>query len=423
MEWFLSSWPTLILLGLGLRIALRLNYGARGPEPNDPVYVLINISSWVLIGLGLAPAILGSLVTLFGVIILLLAAVALVEAATQRRAAQRRSNCALLALLVERGSQLESSVLLAGESTGSMVGRAAHQLFDTLQSGTPLAAAVVRHPRALPRDARAYLAAGTTRPAQLAALRELGRSEHGELAAVWQACIDRLSYLAAVVTVMIPVLTFLMVKIVPEFDKVFSDFDLELPRMTVAVVSLSYFVVDFLTPPLLLAFLVAVLLALATGICSLCDVSMWGWLTDRWLRRQRTAGVLRILAVAAENDQPLDVVLGRAATMHPSAPIRRSLSRAAEAVAAGADWRDALRNCRIVTEAERGLLFTAQQVGNLPWTLRTIADRRQRRAVYRLAAMLQVLYPAAILMLGAFIAFVVVALFIPLVKLIEGLTG
>jgi type II secretory pathway component PulF len=48
--------------------------------------------------------------------------------------------------------------------------------------------------------------------------------------------------------------------------------------------------------------------------------------------------------------------------------------------------------------------------------------RREKRAVYRLATALQILYPAAILLLGAFVMFYVVALFVPLVKLIEGLT-
>jgi len=57
MEWLLLSWPTLILLGLGLRMALRLTYGVRGPDDGDPVYDFLRITGWVLIILGLMPAI------------------------------------------------------------------------------------------------------------------------------------------------------------------------------------------------------------------------------------------------------------------------------------------------------------------------------------------------------------------------------
>src|SRR5688572_22606742 len=108
MDWFLYSWPTLILLGLGLRMALRLTYGARGPEPGDPIFVFLNTNSWVLIGLGLAPAVIGGAVTLVGGLIALLAASALVEVVIQRRAAQRRSTAAMMALMVDRGRTLDS---------------------------------------------------------------------------------------------------------------------------------------------------------------------------------------------------------------------------------------------------------------------------------------------------------------------------
>ena len=109
-------------------MALRLTYGARGPEPDDPIYVFLNTNSWVLIGLGLAPAVLGGLITVVGGLFGLLAASTFVEAMIQRRAAQRRSMCTMLALLAERGQQLDSSVLLAGQEMRGIAGRAAAKL-------------------------------------------------------------------------------------------------------------------------------------------------------------------------------------------------------------------------------------------------------------------------------------------------------
>ena len=150
MEYVLLSWPTLILLGVGLRMALRLNYGARGPEPGDVVYDFLSVCSWVLIAIGVAPAILGGILTLFGLIIVALAAATVVEIVTQRRAAQRRSICTMLALLVDRKQPLESSVLLAGQTMRGGVGRSAKRLFDSLNAGTPLARAVRENPARCP---------------------------------------------------------------------------------------------------------------------------------------------------------------------------------------------------------------------------------------------------------------------------------
>jgi type II secretory pathway component PulF len=91
-------------------------------------------------------------------------------------------------------------------------------------------------------------------------------------------------------------------------------------------------------------------------------------------------------------------------------------------VAAGADWRDALLATKLVTKGEHSLLRTAEQVGNLPWAMRAIAKRSEKRTVYRLATGLQVLYPIVILVLGALIGFFVIANFVPLVQLIHGLS-
>ena len=425
MEWLLISWPTLILLGLALRMALRLHYGARGPEPGDAVYAFLNTNSWVLLVLGLVPAIVAGVMSLFGLIVLGLAAVAVVEVVVGRRAAQRRSTCTLLALLAERREQLDSSVVLAGRSMRGFVGRATRRLFQALGGGTPLAEAIRRFPRALPREALAYAAAGETMQAEAAALKELSRSDQHELTSIWRACVDRISYLACVLIFMSGVMVFLMIKIIPEYRKIFYEFDLELPLITEIAVRFSAFnIQNEILYLLFVLFMFAVIVALfVVGVFYLLDFPVLQPLTDRMFRGRRVGDVLRVLAVATEYRQPLAGVLARLARDFPSDVIRRQLRTAADAVAAGGVWRDALRDARLVTPAEHGLLKTAEQVGNLPWALRAIAMRNQRRGIYRLSAAIQVLYPCVILLLGALVAFFVVALFIPIVQLISGLTS
>jgi type II secretory pathway component PulF len=421
MEWLLLSWPTLILLGLGLRMALRLTYGVRGPDPGDPVYEFLRITGWVLIILGLTPAILGGLYSVVGGIVVALAAATLIEVITQRRAAQRRSLCALLAVIVERRQRLDASSLLDSHALRGRVGRKATKLFEALDAGTPLDQAVRENPRALPREAIAYLGAGETMKAESAALRELSRTDHSELSTVWRACVDRISYLACVLTIMLVILTFVMIKIVPSFAQIFQEFSLELPAPTMLAVRISSLFVTFLAVPVIFGLLILVLGAGIVGVCYLCDFPVLRPFADRWFRGRRLGDVLRILAVATEERQPLADVLNRVAFDYPSATIRRQLAPAAEALHGGIPWHEALFKSRVVSGAEIALLKTAEQAGNLPWTFRQIAARREKRAVYLLASALQVLYPIVILLVGSFVGFFVISLFIPLVKLIEGL--
>lgn len=421
MEWLLLSWPTLILLGLGLRMALRLTYGVRGPDAGDPVYEFLRITGWVLIVLGLAPAILGGLYSIVGGFLVVLAAATFIEIITQRRAAQRRSLCALLAVIVERRQRLDATALLDSHVMRGSVGRKASLLFKSLDRGMPLDQAVRENSRALPREAVAYLAAGETMKTEAAALRELSRTDHSELATIWRACVDRVSYLACIMTMMVGILTFVMIKIVPAFVDIFQEFNLDLPPMTMLAVHVSNLFVNYLAPPVLLAFGVSLLGLVVVGICYLCDLPVLLPISDRWFRGRRMADVLRILAVATEERQPLADVLSRVAREYPSSTIRRQLVPAANALHGGTTWHEALFKSRIVSRAEAALLKTAEKAGNLPWTFRQIAARREKRAVYRLASALQVIYPIVILLLGSFIGFFVISLFIPLVKLIEGL--
>lgn len=422
MDWFLYSWPTLILLGLGLRMALKLTYGARGPEAGDPVFVFLNTSSWVMLGLGLVPAAVGGLFTFVGGLIGVLAVTTFIEAMVQRRAAQRRSFATMLALMLERSQPMDSSVLLAHHEMGGIAGRAAGRLLSALRHGTPLADAIAAHPRALPPEALAYLAAGQTKAAEAAALRAMSRGERSELTTVWRACVDRIAYLTFVVATMVAVLTFVFIKIVPEFVKIFQEFGVELPRSTALAVMLSSTFVRWLYIPVGLVLTVLVFGSIILGICYLADITVLRPWFDLLFRGRSTAHVLRILAVATEQRQPLANTFVWLAHVYPSAPVRRRLVAASNAIVAGADWREAVAAARFVSGSELALMKAAERTGNLPWALRQMADRRERRAAYRLAAAVQIGYPIIILLLGGLVAFYVVALFVPIVKLINGLT-
>jgi type II secretory pathway component PulF len=252
-------------------------------------------------------------------------------------------------------------------------------------------------------------------------LRELSRADQGEMAAVWRSCVDRVSYLVSILVIMAIVLAFLMIKIVPAYHQIFQEFGMELPAMTYLAINLSNYTVRYLAAPIFFLFVIMSLATIIAGILYLCDMPALGWLSDRVFRGKRTADVLRILALATEHRQPLTDALYRISRVYPSPRIRRQLHSVTEAVNDGADWRDALLEPGIINKSEHSLLRSAEQVGNLPWALRAVAKRREKRIVYRLAIGLQVVYPMIILLLGAFVGFFCVALFFPLVKLIHSM--
>ena len=65
---------------------------------------------------------------------------------------------------------------------------------------------------------------------------------------------------------------------------------------------------------------------------------------------------------------------------------------------------------------------SAERTGNLAWALDEMAESNARRAVYRLRALMNVVFPAAVAVLGSFVVLIALALLSPLFRLISGLS-
>ena len=87
-------------------------------------------------------------------------------------------------------------------------------------------------------------------------------------------------------------------------------------------------------------------------------------------------------------------------------------------VTLGGDWCESLRNHGLIRQPEFAILQAAQRVGNLPWALKEMADSVRRRLGYRIQAVVQMLFPPIVVLMGLVVMFIVVALFLPVIALI-----
>ncbi|MGH7192719.1 MAG: type II secretion system F family protein, partial [Candidatus Saccharimonadales bacterium] len=262
----------------------------------------------------------------------------------------------------------------------------------------------------VPRRALATIEAGARSGNLIAALAETTRQPASRPVliqvsmAIW--------YFASLAAAGAAILAFLMYKIVPAYVKIFDDFEADLPAPT------EWFL-DYGWPMVFLLLVCAACL----GALRLTGISVW--LPARLglvSRRLESAVVLRSLAAAAETNQSLLPSLAGLAEHYPSTPIRQRLSRVVNDVTIGYRWQDALCQYGLIRADDTVFLTSAERVGNLPWALRELADRIERRTATRIRGWLQLLVPAMILLAGAVVMFIVVVFFLPLISLIEKLT-
>lgn len=415
---FLLGSLGVILFGVAVLVARRLVCGLRDSSRDDSLDLTLAVSGWVLITGGLVAAFL-IVLPVVGLALLIAGLVVVAKTLVEHRLSRQYALLWLLTVAAERLIPLVPAIeAFAREGGGSFAGRARY-LAHMLKAGVPLPEALQRVPGLVPYGALPLVRVGYESGALAAALRQAA-SVCDVRRPLWVAAAGRLVYLTVLVAFGSCVVAFVMYKIVPSFQKIFAGYDVQLPAMTRALILASQAVAGWwflLVPFSLLAFLLLVYVLLRYVGLVHWDLPGTNWIA----RRLDTAAILETLALAAEHRRPLPEAIATLAQSYPKASIRGRLRGVLHDVESGADWCQSLLSRGLLKRADLAILQAAQRVGNLPWALREMADSNRRRLAYRLYALVQLLFPLVVLSFALLELFFVVALFWPIITLIESL--
>jgi type II secretory pathway component PulF len=384
----------------------------------DPMYLLIKVAATVILLIGWL-ALLAGLHNVIGATIWFASLVVLGMVLRQSQLTRQRVHLALVAAAAEKQIPLAPCIEAFGREQGGRFDLRARKLATDLRSGIPLGAAIARSPGVLPKAAELAARVGQECGRLGPALREEIVSQ-SESSALRNATAGRLIYVYIVLLSAPLITTFAMIKIVPSYQKIYSDFDVTMPAITTFVLRLA-------ANPIVRG-LLGISSLLATGM--LCCGALWyiGWPPvtppglGRLLLRFDRGRILRALAFPAEQGRPLEPMIENLAAKYPRRGTRRRLRQAAEQIAGGHDWIATFRAHGLVAQVDAGVLQAAQRVGNLPWALREMAESNERRLLYRLEVLLQVGSIIMIVLFGFLTLLFCLAFFLPLVKLIRMLS-
>jgi len=140
------------------------------------------------------------------------------------------------------------------------------------------------------------------------------------------------------------------------------------------------------------------------------------------LRELHAAEVLQKLGVAMKAGRPIPGALSTLARYHFDPAVRHKLLFVRNEVEQGEDvWRS-MTTVGLLAPAEVRLLEAAERVGNRPWALAQLVGVKKRRTLRRFEWLSELLLPALVLLLGAFVLLQALTIFQPLTALIEGLS-
>ncbi|MEN6407143.1 MAG: type II secretion system F family protein [Thermoguttaceae bacterium] len=372
------------------------------------------------VAVALSFILLAAVMQFFGVILWFVVVFVSVEATQKYRASRQYGLLWLLTVSAERSMPLASAVEAFARERRGAFSRRARRLAAMLNGGMSLPDALDRCPGLLPRFSVPVIRVGCETNTLARALRQAAAA-HTADQPTWMALQGKTMYLVMLPAIGLLLLTFLMLKIVPSFEKIYRDFGTTLPPLTAALIHADRCVANYW-------FLLLPLLLLGPFLLFYLPVRYFGW-TDfdlpgmsRWSRQSDAAEVLDTLSLVASQERPLSEGLVALARSYPKRNIRNRLLQVVVDIGQGADWCESLCRHGLIRRPELAVLQAAQRVGNLPWALSEMADSVRRRLLYRVQALAEMLFPPVVILMGLAVLFVVVGLFVPLVQLIEHLT-
>jgi type IV pilus assembly protein PilC len=217
------------------------------------------------------------------------------------------------------------------------------------------------------------------------------------------------------------ILTFWMIFLMPKFQKIFSDFRMPMPSATQRLAAI----------PITLKHYSDIIGAAVTAIVGLVLLLCFNS-TVRWFfpgighlyRMRARSRVLRALGILLEAEKPVPEALGILLESEEfPAEVCRRLRSARAFAEQGESFADSLYRAGLLPGTMAPLVRAAERARNLPWALTELGDHLSLRASRLLQRTYMVLAPTIVLAIGAVIGFLVVGMFIPLIKLLDGVAA
>ena len=338
-------------------------------------------------------------------------------------------------------------------------GRLKNSLMDVcedIESGSTLSEAMTKCPKVFDRLYVNMIKAGEAGGALEVILRRLAEfSEKSQ--SLKRKVKGAMVYPVVVIFVAVAILVFIMIKIVPAFTKIFADFDAELPGPTLLLIAISEWVVGnwFLIPLIPISIVLSVRL-----ICKFKQGRM-GWhlfclkfpIFGQIIEKNIVARTSRTLGTLVSSGVPILEALNITRETSGNAVFETMFSKIYDSIREGESIAKPMREYsktkfnliaagfwfffvpivgvliymtratqRIVDDLVVNMVDVGEETGELDQMLYKVADNYDEEVAVLTESLVSLLEPLLIVVLGGIVGFIVIALFLPLVALIQKLT-
>ena len=306
---------------------------------------------------------------------------------------------------------------------------------EDVESGTSLSDSMSKHPKAFDRLYTKMVAAGEIGGVLDLILQRLANfMEKSER--LKSRIKGALIYPICVIVVAVGIVTGIMYFVIPKFKDIFNDFDVTLPGLTLWLIDASLWIAGtpeqgeqaipgfiwIMASPFLIYFFFALIRKTKPGRATtdtvLLKIPVLGTLVEKTsvARFTRTLGTLIAAGVPI-----LESVLITRDTSGNHV-YEKALDRVHDSIREGESVAGPLRDAKVCDSIVVNMIEVGEETGDLDIMLVKIADNYDEEVDVAVSALLSLLEPLLVVVLGGIVGTIVLALFLPLVKMIESVS-
>jgi type IV pilus assembly protein PilC len=362
-----------------------------------------------------------------------------------------------LSILQDAGMPILRSLrILQEQSKPGALKNSLIDVCDEIESGSTLSEAMAKSPKAFNRLYVNMIKAGEAGGALEVILRRLAEFQE-RAQALRRRVISAMIYPIFVVVFTGAILTFIMYSIVPAFQEIFDDFKADLPPATEILIGISYGVVNYwyLIPgiPLSIWLFIMLVRKFSAGRMGwdmfILKVPIFGGLVEKNI----VARTIRTLGTLVASGVPILEALHITRETSGNAVFENLYRRVYESIREGETIAAPLKefskvpfhpvalffwitfipvigaliylmklNKRVMDDMVVNMVDVGEETGELDTMLYKVADTFDEEVKVLTEGLMALMEPLMIITLGGAVGFIVIALFVPLVGLIETLT-
>ena len=320
---------------------------------------------------------------------------------------------------------LRSLRILEKQMKPSVLKNSLIDVVEDVESGQTLSESLAKHPKCFDRLYVNMVKAGEAGGALEVILQRLAEFKE-KAQSLKRKIVGAMVYPAVVICVAVGILTFIMVAIIPKFKKIFDEFGLSLPQATKTLIEISdwmasYWYVIPLFPLGVYLFLKLIRLTRA-GNYALDRMVLWIPVVGSLVEKTIVARTMRTLGTLISSGVPILEALSIVKDTANNLVFERMFQRVLESIREGDTIADPLREARLVDDMVVNMVEVGEETGDLDTMLYKVADFYDEEVDTLVKSLISLLEPIMIVFLGGVIGAIVISLFLPLIKLLEGLS-